>query len=391
MKPTSLAAAFALLLPAFASAQVQELPVRTNKKESNYKFTVVKEVGTTSVKDQFHSGTCWSYSTHSFIESELMRMGKGEIDLSDMYIVRCNYIEKAIRYVRMMGKTNFGPGGEPHDVLNCIRKYGAIPQSAYAGNMPDGKPRHNEMDEVLKSMLDAALKLHEKHLSHNWLNAYTAALDAYLGAPPEKFEYNGKTYTPKTFAQYIGINPDDYVEITSFTHHPFYEKFVLEVPDNWAWETEYNVPLNELEQITDNALTNGYSVAWAADVSESYFSFKNGLAIVPEKDWDKMRKGERDSLFTNPGPEKTITQLFRQEAFDNLSTQDDHGMQLTGIVKDQNGKKYYIVKNSWGTEGNECGGYFYASQPYFQYKTIGVMVHKNAVPKDIAKKLKISQ
>ncbi|TND03194.1 MAG: bleomycin hydrolase [Bacteroidetes bacterium] len=388
MKTISLVITAAMVAVSCTGVFAQE---RTNKKESNYKFTVVKEINPTSIKDQFKSSTCWAFSTQSFLESEIMRMGKGQVELSEMYIVRCNYIEKAIRYMRMIGKTNFGPGGEGHDVLNCIRKYGIVPRAAYPGNLEaDGKPRHGEMDDVLKSMLDAALKMPDHKLSKNWLPAFTAALDAYLGAVPEKFDYNGKSYTPKSFVQFLGINPDDYVAISSFTHHPFYQPFVLEVPDNWAWELMHNVPLNEFVQITDNAINTGYTVGWGSDVSEPTFSFKNALAIVPEKDWDKFRKGEKDSAFINPGKERAITQAYRQEAFDNLSTQDDHGMQLTGIVKDQNGQQYYIVKNSWGSEGNECGGYFYCSKSYFEYKTISILVHKNAIPKALAQKLKIT-
>lgn len=375
-----------LTIPFAADAQV-----RTNKKESGFNFTVVKEVPGTEVKDQFHSGTCWAFSTQSFLESELMRMGKGEVDLSEMYTVRCMYIEKAIKYVRMMGKVNFGQGGEQHDVMNCIRKYGLMPQSAYAGLEPDNKPRHAEMEKVLKAMLDAVITMPEKSTSDYWLKAYTATLDAYLGAVPATFTYNGKSYDAMSFAKFTGINPDDYVELTSFTHHPFYAPCILEIPDNWAWASYYNVSLNEFAQATDNALQNNYAVAWASDVSESYFSFKNGLAIVPEKDWDKLSKTERDSIFLKPGKEKTITQEYRQKAFDNLSTQDDHGMHITGIVKDQNGTPYYIVKNSWGKEGNDCGGYFYASQSYFQYKTISVMIHKKALPKELAAKLNIRQ
>lgn len=359
---------------------------KKNKPESTLKFTVVKEAKSTSVKDQYHSSTCWIFSTESFLESEFMRMGKGEVDLSEMWIVRCGYIEKAKKYMRMMGKTSFAPGGEPHDVINLAAQYGLMPQSVYAG-MPAGetKVKHGEMDNVLKAILDAQLKLEEKQLNPNWLAAFTAVLDAYLGAPAATFDVNGKKMNPKEYAASLGFNASDYVGITSFTHQPFYKPFVLEIPDNWAWGQFQNVPLNELSAITDNALMNGYSVAWGADVSESYFSHRNGMAIVPEKSMDEMRKGERDSIWLAPCKEKSITQFMRQEAFDNLSTQDDHGMQLTGISTDQTGKRYYMVKNSWGTS-NELGGYFYCSEAYFQYKTVSILVHKSAIPKEIAKK-----
>ncbi|MGL5892825.1 MAG: aminopeptidase C [Bacteroidia bacterium] len=364
--------------------QAQE---KKNKPESTLKFTVVKEAKATSVKDQYHSGTCWIFSTQSFLESEFMRLGKGEVDLSEMWLVRCGYIEKAKKYMRMMGKNNFGPGGEPHDVINLAAQYGLMPQSVYAG-LPSGetKVKHGEMDNVLKAILDAQLKLEEKQLNPNWLAAFTAVLDAYLGAPPATFDVNGKKMNPKDYAASLGFNADDYIGITSFTHQPFYKPFVLEIPDNWAWGQFQNVPLNELSAINDNALMNGYTVAWGADVSESYFSHRNGLAIVPEKSMDEMRKGEKDSLWLVPTKDRSITQFMRQEAFDNLSTQDDHGMQLTGISTDQTGKRYYMVKNSWGTS-NELGGYFYCSEAYFQYKTISILVHKTAIPKEIAKKI----
>lgn len=384
MKPVSILCGIAAAAFCAFPLQAQE---KKNKPESTLKFTVVKEAKATTVKDQYHSGTCWIFSTESFLESEFMRQGKGEVDLSEMWLVRCGYIEKAKKYMRMMGKTNFGPGGEPHDVINLAAQYGLMPQSVYAG-LPAGetKVKHGEMDNVLKAILDAQLKLEEKQLNPNWLAAYTAVLDAYLGAPAATFDVNGKKMNPKEYAASLGFNPADYVAVTSFTHHPFYSPFVLEVPDNWAWEKLQNVPLAELSAITDNALMNGYSVAWGADVSEPYFSYRNGMAIVPEKSMDEMRKGEKDSLWLVPTKDKAITQFMRQEAFDNLSTQDDHAMQLTGIVTDQTGKRYYSVKNSWGT-ANELGGYFYCSEAYFQYKTLSILVHKSAVPKEIAKKI----
>ena len=365
---------------------------KTNKKESQIKFTVVKEAKATIVKDQFHSGTCWIFSTESFLESEFMRQGKGEVDLSEMWIVRAGYLEKAKKYMRMMGKTNFGAGGEPIDVVNLSVQYGIVPQNIYPG-LPEGetKIRHGELDEVMKAILDAELKLTEGKLTPNWFKVFTAALDAYLGAPVTSFQVDGKTYTPQTYAAFLGLKADDYVPITSFTHHNFWTSFALEIPDNWAWTNYYNVPMTDMMSIIDNATMNGYTVGWGADVSEPYFSYKNGMAIVPEKEVTDMRPSEKDSLWMVPSKDKLITQLLRQQSFDDLSTQDDHGMQITGQAKDQTGKKYYIIKNSWGTAKNDLGGYFYASENYLQYKTTSILVHKSAIPKDIAVKMGIKQ
>ena len=364
---------------------------KTNKKESQIKFTSVKEAQCTSVKDQFHSSTCWIFSTQSFMESEFMRMGKGQVDLSEMWIVRAGYIEKAKKYMRMMGKTNFAPGGEAIDVIKLSATYGIVPQSAYPG-MPEGetKVRHGELDGVLKAILDAQLKLTDGKLSQNWLVVFTAALDAYLGAPVTSFKMDGKTYTPQSYADFLGFKADDYVPVTSFTHHNFWTSFALEMPDNWAWYDYYNVPMQDMMSIIDNATLNGYTVGWGSDVSESYFSYKNGMAIVPEKEMSEMSQGEKDSLWMVPSKDKLITQLLRQQSFDDLSTQDDHGMQITGQAKDQTGKKYYIVKNSWGTK-NELGGYFYASDAYVAYKTTSILVHKSSIPKEIAAKMGIKQ
>lgn len=361
---------------------------RTNRKDSQYQFTIEKEIGNTEVKNQGSTGTCWSFSTLSFLESELERMGKGKMNLSEMYIARRAYAMKAERYMRMMGKTNFSQGGAFHDVMNVIRQYGLMPDAAYSG-LIYGQSGHNhtQLEELLTGMLNTMLKMPDGKLNPAWKQAIEGVLDAYLGSLPATVELNGKALNPQDYARQLGINPDDYIEISSFTHHPFYSKFVLEVPDNWAWNTVYNVPLDEMQQIVEHALRNNYSVAWASDVSEPYFSHKNGLAVVPEK--DEVSKDEKEVLFTKPFAQRVITQEIRQKAFDNLTTQDDHGMHIVGLAKDQLGTPYYIVKNSWGGENNECGGYFYCSANYFRYKTTCIMVHKSSIPKEIASKLRL--
>ncbi|MGI6319704.1 MAG: aminopeptidase C [Bacteroidales bacterium] len=367
------------------------------------KFTHTKEVEATSVKDQYRAGTCWSYSGLSFLESELLRTKKGEYDLSELFIVRMTYEEKAIKYVRMHGTINFGGGGAFHDVTNVIKKYGIVPEEAYLGlNYGTDNHVHGELDEVLKAYLDAVIKDKNKTLTTAWFRGYQAILDAYLGEVPEKFTYQGKEYTPMSFAQSLGLDMDDYISLTSFTHHPFYEPFIIEVPDNWAWDIAYNLPLDELSKVMDYMIEKGYSFAWASDVSEKGFSFRKGVALVPETNieamdglerakWENMSAADRQKelfSFETKVPEKQITQENRQLAFDNYQTQDDHGMHITGIAKDQHGTKYYIVKNSWNTN-NPYDGYFYASEAFVLYKTTDIMVNKNSLPKDILKKLNL--
>jgi bleomycin hydrolase len=363
----------------------QDLPTELN----GYRFSVVKKMAATDVKNQFKSGTCWVYSTHSFFESELMRMGKGNHDLSEMFVVRAGYLDRAENYLRRQGAAAFGQGAENHDVLNLIRKYGIMPQSAYSG-FPQGqdKPVHGEMEAVLKAIVEALNKLPDGgKLSQHWKKAYAGALDGYMGTPPETFSVEGKQHTPQSYFQSLGLNLDDYIAFTSYTHHPYYRPFVLEVSDNWSNGQFYNLPLEEFCSIAEQAVAKGHTLAWASDVSEKTFSAKEGLAILPAKNWDDMSQGERDSLWKAPVREKTVHAEERQAAFDELSTTDDHGMHITGMVSDQNGTKYYIVKNSWGTVKKEMGGYLYVSQPYFRFKTMSYMVHKDAVPTAIRQKL----
>jgi bleomycin hydrolase len=361
-----------------------------NKKNGGFVFTTEKEITYTSVKNQHKSSTCWSFSTLSFLESELARMGKPVVDLSEMFVVRNTYSIKGQKFVRMQGTINFGPGSEFHDAINILRLKGLVPDQVYPIKGGLTKPEQNEADNVLKAMLNEIIKAPDGgKLSPNWKDAYEGALDGYYGKLPDSFEFNGKKYTPKSFAAELGLNADDYVEIGSYTHHPLYEKFILEVSDNWSWGEVYNVPLNELQQIADNAIMNNFTVAWASDVSEFGFSHKNGVAIVPVKDKSDMNQAEKDSAFNKPYEERIITQEMRQQAFDNLTTTDDHGMHIVGMAKDQNGKKYYMVKNSWGTESNDLGGILYVSTAYFNYKTTSILVHKKAIPADILKKLNI--
>jgi len=369
-------------------AGAQDLPTDLN----GYKFTPLKKLSVTPVCNQNKSGTCWVYSTNSFLESELLRMGKPETDLSEMFVVRAGYLERADNYVRRQGAAAFGQGAENHDVMNIMRKYGIVPQSVYSGFPVESgydKPVHGEMEAVLKAMLDAMIKTPDGKLSKMWKKAYTGALDGYLGTPPSAtFQLDGKSYTPQSYFQSLGINPDDYVAFTSYTHHPFYKPFTLEVSDNWSNGQFYNVPLDEFSQITENAVLKGYSVLWASDVSEKTFSAKEGLALMPEKAWADMSAGAQDSIWKVPVKEKWVTQEERQQGFDELTTTDDHGMHITGMVKDQNGTKYYTVKNSWGTTvKKEMGGYLYVSQPYFRSKTMSLMVHKDAIPTQIKQKI----
>jgi bleomycin hydrolase len=362
----------------------QDLPTQLN----GYQFSVVKQIGATSVKNQFKSSTCWVYSANSFFESELMRMGKGNIDLSEMYVVRAGYIDRADNYVRRQGAAAFGQGAETHDVIKLVRKYGLVPQSAYTG-FPAGqdKPVHGEMEAVLKAIVEAVNKAVDGKVSRQWKKAYIGALDGYMGTPPETFTVDGKEYTPQSYFQSLGIQLDDYVPLTSFAHQPFYKPFVLELADNWSNGTFYNLPLDEFTQVADHAIEKGFSVVWASDVSEKTFSAKEGIALWPEKAWEDLSAGERDSLWKAPGREKWVTQEERQMAFDELTTTDDHGMHITGMVKDQNGTKYYIVKNSWGTVKKEMNGFIYVSQPYFRSKTMSILVHKDAIPSAIRRKL----
>lgn len=363
---------------------------KSEKSKEKFTFTPVINIETTSIKNQGSSGTCWSYSGNSFLETEMIRKGKTPVDIAEIYTARCVYIEKARNYVRMHGAVSWGDGGELHDVVNMYAKYGALPQSVYNGlNYGTTVNKFSEMQDVLKAMLDGVIKNSNGQLTPNWLKAFTAALDAYLGTVPEKFEYNGKTYTPQTFAkEVVGLNAADYVEMTSLNDQPYYQKVFLPVQDNWSFDYAYNVQMDDMTAVIDNALKNGYSVGWATDVSEKYFSWKNGVAFVPEKDFADMSDAEKADMFNGPKPERTITAEMRQTAFDNYATTDDHGMQIVGLAKDQTGREYYIVKNSWG-ESNDYKGYLYVTKNYVKFKTTGLLVNKEGISKDLRNKMKV--
>jgi len=369
-----------------------------------YEFTMVTSVPATSVKDQHRSGTCWSYAAVSFLEAELLRTDQGELDLSEMFFVRKAYEMKAEKYVRMHGEINFGPGGLAMDVMRIWKDYGAMPNEAYDGvTTKNSLPVHGEMDGVLKAYMDAVIKNRNRELSTAWKVGYMGVLDAYLGAVPTDFTYEGEYFTPESFGKASVLSPDDYVSIGSFTHQPFYGKFLLEIPDNWLWSDIYNVPLDEMMALLDNALEKGYSVCWDADVGERSYDWKKGVALMPSTEiedldglerarWDELSESEQQAMFydfSTPKKERTITQENRQEMFDNYRTTDDHLMHITGIAKDQAGNKFYKVKNSWGTGNHIYKGYHYVSEAYMRAKTIFFMVHKEAVPDATAGKLNL--
>ena len=365
---------------------------QSNNSKDSFLFKDVINIENTPVKNQGSSGTCWSYSANSFLESEMIRMGKQPIEISQIFTARNAYVEKGINYVRMHGAITLGDGGALHDVINMYRKYGALPQSAYTGlNYGTANNKFAEMAALNEGLLAAVVKNPNGELSPNWIKAYTGVIDSYLGEVPKSFDYKGKKYTPQTFAkEVVGINPDDYVELSSFTDHPYYEKFVLMVPDNWSLDMVYNVKMNELTDIIDNALKKGYTVGWAGDVSEKGFSWKNGVAYIPAKNPADMTAEERETIFKGPQPELEVTEALRQKAFDDYQTQDDHGMHIVGLSKDQNGREYYIVKNSWGAT-NDYKGYLYMSKNFVKYKSTAILLHKGGIPSPLAKKMNINQ
>ena len=383
----------------FSSINAQEAK-EDKKAEEGFVFTTIKENPITSIKNQNRSSTCWSFSSVAFFESELLRQGKGEFDLSEMFIVHHTMEERAVNYVRYHGDASFSPGGSFEDIVACYRQHGLVPQEAMPGIMyGDSLPVHNELDAVAEAYVQAIGKGKFSKLTPVWKEGLRSIYDTYLGECPKEFTYNGKTYTPRTFAdEVLKLNMDDYISLTSYTHHPFYTQFYVEVQDNWRNALSYNLPIEELMEVMDNAVRKGYTFAWGSDVSEQGFT-RDGIAVFPDASKGAELTGsdmahwlglsaadKRKELTSKPLPEVTVTQEMRQKAFDNWETTDDHGMLIYGLAKDQNGKEYFMVKNSWG-EAGKYKGIWYASKAFVAYKTMNILVHKDAIPSKIAKKL----
>lgn len=342
----------------------------------SYKFSVVHSVQCTEVKNQESTGTCWSFATTSFLEAELLRLGKQELNLSEMFVVKNIYREKGLNYVLRQGKANFSEGALAHDYINAVSRYGVVPESAFNGKADEQQELdHTEMIALLQGVLESVVKL--KKPSPRWRLAYDGILDSYLGTSPESFQFEGETYTPRAFAEKLNFNANDYVNITSYTHHPFYESFVLEIPDNFSNGSFLNLPIEEVMAIIDHAIENGYSVAWDGDVSERTFSASQGLAVLP------VDANRRDAM-RRPGPEQEVTQEQRQATFEQYITTDDHLMHLTGIAVDEDGNRYYMIKNSWGEVG-PYAGYLHMSQAYAKLKTVSILIHKDALPAHLRK------
>jgi len=359
----------------------------TGFSQNKYSFTVTKEVKTTSVKNQYRSGTCWSFATTSFVETELLRMGKGEFDLSEMYPVRYTYHQRAIDYLRYDGHINFSGGAQSWDLINGINQYGIVPEEAYRGlEYGESNHVHAEMDAGLKAFVNAIAENPNGQLTTAWINAFDGIMDAYLGKVPDKFTYKGKEYNSLSFAKQLDFHPDDYVAITSFTHHPFYKQFVFESPDNWSHQLLYNLPLDDFIQTIISAIEQGYSVQWSSDVSEKSFKSNLGVAIVPLKDFYSKTAEEQQNIGLLVEDERVITPEIRQSAFNNHTTTDDHAMQIIGLATDQNGKRFFKVKNSHGTS-NAYQGYIYVSEAYVRYKSMSILLHKKAIPAIIYSKL----
>ena len=382
---------------ALAAIMLSLSAVAQEVKQDKPEFTVVKQAPVTSVKNQYRSGTCWCYSALSFVESEIIRQKGIEVDLSEMFVVNHAYFDRAVKYIRLDGKLGFSAGSSFGDVFEVIKSYGIVPQDVYSGmNYGTELPVQGELDAVLEGFVKALVTNPNRKLTPAWKPAFQGILDAYLGEIPATFKAEEKAFNPLTYRDYLGINTDDYINLTSFTHHPFYVPFIIEVCDNWRWGSAYNLPIEELMEVMYNAVENGYTIAWGADVSEKGFT-RSGIATVPDfenkvtagSDQERwVGKSETGKEESAPAEEKVITQEMRQLAYDNKETTDDHGMHIYGLAKDQNGNPYFIVKNSWGKAG-DYEGIWYASDAYVRYKTLNIVVHKDALPKSIKKKLGI--
>ena len=387
-----------LAIALFAGSSV---PAAAQENTSGTEFTVVKENPITSIKNQNRSGTCWDYSSLSFFEAELLRLGKGEYDLCESFVAYKTYMDRAQKAVRTHGDVSFAEGGSFYDVLYCLKNYGICPQEAmpFPGSLyGDSLFNSTKMWPMANGIVEAIAKTKQKSIPLAWRKTLESVFDNYFGELPKVFEYKGKTYTPETFSESLGLKYDDYVSITSYTHEPFYTQFALEIQDNWRWGLSYNLPLDEMMEIMDNAVRNGYTFAWGADVSETYFSRGDGVVKVPADLRDRSTTGSDAERWTGKATtiikpttavgEKTITQEMRQTAYDNWETTDDHGMLIYGIAKDENGQEYFMVKNSWGEYG-KYKGMFYVSKPYVAYKTMNILVNKNAIPAAIRAKMGI--
>ena len=398
-KFTSVLITLLIMLNISIFAQEEE----SKEEEKGYVFTEDINVPHTGVRNQYRSGTCWSFSGLSFVEAEVLRETGNEYDFSEMFCVYHTYSDKAEKYVRLAGNLNFGAGAEFTDVFRVIEEYGLVPEEAYAGlEYGEEMHTHGEMDILLKSYVDAIIKNKNRKLTPVWHDGFDKLLDTYLGELPEDFSFDGKDYTPASFRDALGVDIDNYIEFTSYSHHPFYEGFAVAIPDNWLWAEWMNIPMEEMMDIIDNALENGYTVAWGADVSDKGFSWKKGVAVIPDLEkgnlegtekekWEALTEKEKKKAaysFDGPAKELNITQEMRQENYDNYKVTDDHGMLIVGTATDQEGNKYYKIKNSWGTDGHINEGYFYASKAYVELQTIGIAVNKEIVPKSIMKKLK---
>lgn len=372
----------------------------SSAQNAKYEFTTIKENPVTSVKNQYKSGTCWCYSALSFIESEILREKGDSVDLSEMFVVGKSYRDRAVKYVRLDGHLNFGAGSSFGDVLHVIEDYGIVPQEAMPGmNYGTEMPEQAELDAALKGYVSAIATNPNRKLTTAWLNGFDGIVEAYLGEYPETFKVGHKKFTPQEYRDHLGIDVKDYVNLSSFSHHPFYSQFIIEVPDNWRWDTAYNLPIDELMAVMFNAIENGYTFAWGSDVSEKGFT-RSGVAVMPVEEKKKAAGSDQERWVGKSTEEKTeetkpelpeeifATQEMRQDGYDRKTTTDDHGMHVYGLAQDQNGNKYFMVKNSWGDAG-KYNGIWYASDAFVRYKTLNIVVHKDALPKDIKKKLGI--